>query len=83
MLSPSSRADNKGGWPSIGQSMKPPKNLSKICHAYKLMVVCFFKNSFHNDLAMIENSILCYVCVALYQIEKKKINLGVIFFVGF
>jgi hypothetical protein len=24
--SPSSRADNKGGWPSIGQSMNHPKN---------------------------------------------------------
>jgi hypothetical protein len=25
-LSSSSRADNKGGWPSIGQSMNPPKS---------------------------------------------------------
>jgi hypothetical protein len=26
-LSPSSRADNKGGWPSIGQSMNLSENL--------------------------------------------------------
>ncbi len=39
--SPSSRADRKGGWSSIGQLMNPPKNFSEFRLAYKTMAGCF------------------------------------------